>query len=160
MPCTEKAWGWQILIRDAFWQCWVLLCHGGLVTLFSRWQPKCKRLWAAIQIDLSEILLCSSLGASALLPESTSWSQTRQLLGQCFSVSIQDRDPSPAVGTALFLYQGIHSLSPLGSQLGYWLFALVIKSDTELNTPVSTQESEKPGCRHRTQLRKGLAVQM
>lgn len=50
MPCTEKAWGRQILIRDDFWQCWVLSCHGGLVTLFSRWQPKCKRLWAAIQI--------------------------------------------------------------------------------------------------------------
>lgn len=84
MHCTERARGRQILIRAASWQHWVLLCHGELVTVSSRWQTKCKKLQAAIQIDLSEILFCSSSGACALFYQgalhrakhSSSWCDT------------------------------------------------------------------------------------
>lgn len=160
MPCTEKAWGRQILIRDDFWQCWVLLCHGGLVTLFSRWQLKCKRLWAATQIDLSEILLHSSLGACALFFQRASHrSKHQSSWGRAFLYQFR-LELHPQQWEQLFFSTRAFTASVLWAHNWGWLFALVINSDMELNAPLSTQESEKPGCRHSTHLRKGLVMQM
>ena len=71
-PCQEFLGSLMVL--------WVLLHHGGLVTLLYV-TKQMEKLQAAIQIDLSEILLHSSSGAEHKHPGSAARSRARQLRG-------------------------------------------------------------------------------